>query len=59
MGVQEAECASYFSYVESLCSFELSDGLFFEAADSVGEDALGRSMFSQGKGMRTKTLEGF
>lgn len=23
MAVQEAECASYFSYLESLCSFEL------------------------------------
>lgn len=28
MGAQEAECAFHFSCLESLCSFELSDGLF-------------------------------
>lgn len=32
---------------------------YFKAADSVGENTLGRSMSSQRKGMRTKTLEGF
>lgn len=34
-------------------------GSFFEAVDSIGEKSLGRTMPSQGKGMRTKTLEGF
>ena len=59
MRVPEAQYAFYFSYLESLCSSESSCGLFFEAVDSIGEKSLGRAMLFQGKGVRTKTSEGF
>lgn len=57
-GVQVTGDASYFSHLGSLCSSEPSGGLLFVAMDTVDGNSLGKSTPPQGRGVKTKTLEG-